>query len=191
MATPPDYFACELTGRRSFACEKLRASISVETCRSNFTGGRLVSCKGCALGLLHSGKSKLVHEDRHARSAAKNSQPCIRCLRGPADSKTVCQHRLIRSCWCPSCDMRSRECVRNGGLGAINSKGTASTKHRSLRAATVIVLMSDCKLLELRPMVFADTREILRYLDRLHDGWSAAEVRHTDGEFDFLEGECA
>jgi hypothetical protein len=175
------------------ACVPMRATISKTCCASNYREGRYLSCRGCTTGAANAGGKRTAADiarestDAHVRSAAKNAMPCIRCGRGPADSDTVMAHRLVWACWCVSCDMRSRECVANGGIGAINSKGGQSTKHRSLRAARLVVLMGDGQLLELRPMVFGSADEVRRYLDRRHEGWSAAEARHADGAVTYLE----
>ncbi|PMS32861.1 hypothetical protein C0Z16_04750 [Paraburkholderia rhynchosiae] len=163
----------------------------------NFLAARYLGCRGCKQGAERAGAKPRTaadiardpHADAHVRSMAKNAFPCIRCGRGPADSKTVITHRLIWSCWCPSCDMRSRECLKNGGIGAINSKGGQSTKYRSLRATRLLVLMGDAKLVDLKPIVFADTIEARRFLDRLHPGWALAEVACADHPTIYLERE--
>lgn len=111
-----DYFELkELPNKPHFKCERLRATLSVESCASMWRGGnqenieRLQRCKACPVGALHAG------EQAASMSPLLGTTTCARCHRGAT--------RLIGKHLCISCYNRQRE----QQVGK-NAKGVAPTK---------------------------------------------------------------
>lgn len=116
----PAYFELEgglLAGVRHFACDRLRATMSVSSCgarweKANSTdvdADRMITCKRCAIGALHAGRAD------YNPSPFRGMTICGRCHRGTT--------RLIHAHICVSCFNRSRE-LRLGK----NGKGTAPVR---------------------------------------------------------------
>ncbi|WP_433704451.1 ArsR/SmtB family transcription factor [Paraburkholderia sacchari] len=116
----PVYFELDgglLPGVRHFACDRLRASMSVSSCgtrweKANSTdvdADRFHTCRRCAIGAAHAGRID------HNPSQFKGMTICGRCHTGAT--------RLIGKHVCVSCFNRARE-LRIGK----NGKGTAPRK---------------------------------------------------------------
>jgi hypothetical protein len=116
----PAYFEIDgalLPGIRHFACDRLRATLSVSSCgarweKANGTdvdADRFHTCRRCPLGALHAGRVD------HNPSPFRGMTICGRCHRGAP--------RLIGKHLCVSCFNRARE-LRLGR----NAKGTAPRK---------------------------------------------------------------
>jgi len=114
-----------LPGYQVLDCHRLRAALSPDACRDNFTNGKTLACLGCPVGAEFAGRTA-TPERQHAkfRIAGKSRaasistclwRRCIRCQRPAA--------RLIASAYCPSCWNRTLE-LRRGR----NAKGAWSAK---------------------------------------------------------------
>lgn len=126
-----EYFTNALTpGRMYFRCDRLRSSLSVEACATNWREAnhndneRRYQCKGCPLGASHAG------EDRANLSRLKGTDICARCHRTSM--------RLIGGHRCVSCYNRERE-LRVGK----NAKGRAPTRIAALEPRRLWFWMGD------------------------------------------------
>ncbi|MGT2471649.1 hypothetical protein [Paraburkholderia terrae] len=125
----PIYFELEgglLPGVRHFACDRLRAKMSISSCgtrweKANSTdvdADRFHTCRRCPIGAAHAGRSD------HNSSPFKGMTICGRCHRGAT--------RLIGKHLCISCFNRARE-LRIGK----NAKGTRPIKLAKLEPRSI------------------------------------------------------
>ena len=104
----------EIPGKQFFRCERLRATISVDSCAGMWRGGnrenieRLDRCKACPIGAAHAG------ETAASMSPLMGELVCGRCHRHAG--------RLVGKHLCVSCWNRQRE-----WLIGVNARGTVPT----------------------------------------------------------------
>lgn len=109
----------EMPGRKHFRCEKLRATLAVDSCASMWRTAneknldRLARCKTCLIGATHAG------ETAASMSPMLGQTICARCQRTAT--------RLIQHHLCISCYNRQREWLRGR-----NAKGTKPSKMQPL-----------------------------------------------------------
>lgn len=115
-----DYFANpEVPGKLFFRCERMRATLSTESCRSSWrradelNDGSHSSCRLCPIGAVHAG------EVAASMSPLKGTLMCARCHRTAG--------RLIGGMVCVSCQNRAYEFLKGR-----NAKGTKPVKLAAL-----------------------------------------------------------
>lgn len=145
----PSYIEYEfLPGVKHFACERLRATLSVPACAGNWRRGHYDGdqarqrCKGCAIGAMHAG------EEGASQSPLLGTPICGRCHRTST--------RLIHRHLCPSCYNRQREV-----LVGKNGKGTPPVKWQILAWRTVSYQRLDGTVVDRTIDRAADTDELV------------------------------
>src|SRR3546814_1437084 len=77
----PEYFRIDGCDKQFFRCDRLRASLSVDACTSNWRAGndandeRRVACRSCPIGAAHAGEAMA------SLSPIKGTLTCSRCHR--------------------------------------------------------------------------------------------------------------
>lgn len=125
----PVYFELDgglLPGVRHFACDRYKATLSVNSCADKFrlansgdAFGRHAHCRVCPVGAQHSGAGPDLN-----LGTLKGSLTCSRCHRQNG--------RLIGKRLCISCQNREYEWVKKR-----NAKGSAPIKHPPLHRLTI------------------------------------------------------
>lgn len=109
---PLRYFSVQGLQGRYFDCARLRATLSTESCAARHLGAcggdDRVSCRGCPIGALHSGRGQVP-------ASRLTERMCSRCLKRP--------QRMVKSRLCVSCYNRTREVHRGA-----NAKGVPPRK---------------------------------------------------------------
>lgn len=145
-----------------FACEKLHAQLTPQSCSNHFENSRYIQCVGCPIGEYHTPKVSSNCSNSRSQNMAPNPA-CTRCQK--AGRRLVFKKTL-----CISCANREYE-VRKGK----NSKGTEPILAQSrLRKVAVTVIH---KGTEFTWEGFAiDEFEVCRTIDRLYFGASISSV---------------
>ncbi|MEX3764416.1 hypothetical protein [Paraburkholderia phenoliruptrix] len=143
-----DYFEMpELPGKKFFRCERYNATLSTDTCASNWRAGNdegahaRMRCKVCPLGAIHAG------ETAASMSPLKGQTICGRCHQGCT--------RLIGKHLCVSCYNRQREYL----LGK-NAKGTKPVKLAPLEPRAIRYMAGSVPTI-LRMQLSVDTDELI------------------------------
>ncbi|MGF6771961.1 hypothetical protein P3T18_004449 [Paraburkholderia sp. GAS199] len=128
----------------AFHCRPLLADISAATCKTNFLAHKGVSCRGCAVGMMHAAvKSRTAIDalndetlNRHERAMAKNSLSCTRCEKtSHTNTRLQGAMRLVKHATiCVSCFNREREVIKGE-----NSKGSTPKKWGGLKPTTILI----------------------------------------------------
>lgn len=136
-----------MPGKAMFRCEKMRASLSTESCSAlwrkadELADGTHHNCKLCPIGAVHAG------EVAASMSPLKGTLTCARCHRSSL--------RLIGGMYCVSCYNRQRET-----LCGRNAKGKAPVKLSRLDTRRMRYMAGpDIRTLVLRHTV--DTDELI------------------------------
>ena len=181
------------TGKRCFTCPRLHATLTVESCGSQFLRG-LASCKGCSVGKLHSaGRVVKPARAENGVPCSVDPQSCIRCGRNGRDEhsdriigrfKTVhrCDLHLnggsAKTTLCVSCFNRNAERMR--GEFGINSKGKVPRKHNAqvLRETLISYTVGSKAFTDVAISMRSGVPEVKRLLERAFDGEATlTEVR--------------
>jgi hypothetical protein len=129
VTTLPEYFRIDGCDRNFFRCERMRATLSVESCAANWRAGndqhdeRRSSCRSCPIGAAHAG------EEQASLSPIKGTLICSRCHRMSS------RGWLIGKWLCVSCWNREREWVRGR-----NAKGNRPSKMPRLDPRSVRIV---------------------------------------------------
>lgn len=160
---------------KTFHCSTLRCDISLSACKSNYLGGRILSCKGCAVGGAHAGNTPM-ETDRHTNADAVRALACIRCEKNAYTNKRLIgRMRLVRSATlCVSCVNRHLEFEKRA-----NSKG--GMPRLVLFPAIITIQTTDGEQKTLDIGLRLDYLECARYVERVHPGAALIETA-IDGE---------
>jgi hypothetical protein len=163
-------------GLKVFTCERLNAVLTADSCAANYTrANQPASCKGCSIGLKHSGGSPMK-ETQHEVPANQQSLSCIRCERTEATAtKYIGRFRIIKRQHCINCFNREREVIKGA-----NGKGAKPVKHAGLRQATITIRL-DGKIQEHDIGLRWSRQECERYVKRIIPGAELLKVE-IDGE---------
>lgn len=122
-----EYFTIEGFDRQMFRCERLRASLTTESCANNWKAAndgneKRAACRSCPIGAMHAG------EELASCSPLKGSLTCARCARASSRGWLLDKHLCV-SCW-------NRE--REWKTGK-NAKGSKPSKMRPLDARAICI----------------------------------------------------
>ncbi|MFX1716746.1 hypothetical protein [Paraburkholderia sp. A1RO-5L] len=185
MKPHPEY------GIRMFHCAPLHADLTAHACAANFVVQKSISCKGCAVGSMHSGAPirtaiDVIHDPNasgHEKINAAAGLDCIRCGRTALTAtKYIARFRLVdRHTLCLNCYNRGQEIAKfRAGIGG-NSKGGVPQKWSNLKQATITIETESGEWQTLDIGLRAGRGECERYVERTHSGCELVEC-FIDGE---------
>ncbi|MBC3831475.1 hypothetical protein H8K33_08135 [Undibacterium amnicola] len=153
-----------------FACEKLHAQLTPQSCSNHFENSRYIQCVGCPIGEYHTPKVSNNCSNNRSQNMAPNPA-CTRCQK--AGRRLVFKKTL-----CISCANREYE-VRKGK----NSKGTEPILAQSRLRRVVVTLIHKENECNWEGLV-VDESEAKRVIERLYFGALISTVffyEHSDG----------
>jgi len=147
-----EYFKIEGLERPMFRCDRMRASLSVDACKSNWTAAnagddRREVCRSCPIGAKHAG-----HENASC-SDLKGSLICARC------NETSSRGWLLGKHLCVSCWNREREWITGK-----NSKGSRPSKMLPLAPRAIRIMEADEPKIIYRQLTQHDTELVVSAL---------------------------
>ncbi|WP_042264751.1 hypothetical protein [Paraburkholderia heleia] len=170
----------DFAGLKVFQCVRLNATITPNSCASNYARAECSSvCFSCPIGEHHSATHEPIiapsnKREFHAPTQAATGLSCIRCEKsGHTNKRLIGRMRLVRKAICVSCFNRQKEFEKGS-----NSKG--GTPRIVLKRASVTV-EKDGTRETMDIGLRLNWHECARYVDRAHAGAALIETVF-DGE---------